>query len=411
MRKSFAALASLALTSCALSQSTNQIVLDYNKDFAKSRNEVLLLNVLRAAAREPLQFSTMGQVNGTVGNSSGISIPFTNVIAGGKNAVSPTLTVSDAINPSITISPLASKDFASGILSPMRMETIQLFLHNGWDPEFLLPLIVGGVVCPRDGRLLLNGGEYLTWDRIAERWVPNPQYEAFKEFFYQSAASFSVGGGEALQQKYELGGKEALSTLKDGVGSAYTIVGVEDGSSGKKFMAVQPVHAGQVSGLKIRQLCDSIPVRRDRRGIVGALSSEAIKSLSGAYRSSESGGAATDDDGRIVFRSVGSIIQHLGESHRIRYLAGAQGGDGLTYVNREGTGQILFKLDWGLRRAPKAVQTSFQGVLFYVPRMMLGTRESSDRTLKTLSFVDQLIALQTSESSIRGAQPVISVNQ
>ncbi|MEA3052898.1 MAG: hypothetical protein QOG72_1801, partial [Sphingomonadales bacterium] len=60
------------LGGCALSQATPKIALDYNRDFADSRNEMLLLNVLRAAAREPLQFSTMGTVQGTVGNGSSL---------------------------------------------------------------------------------------------------------------------------------------------------------------------------------------------------------------------------------------------------------------------------------------------------------------------------------------------------
>jgi hypothetical protein len=249
------------------------------------------------------------------------------------------------------------------------------------------------------------------WDKGNERWAPDSKYNRFKEFFYESAVSFSVGGGESLQRKYELDAKGTLSTLKDGVGTAYTITAVEDGTADKKLVTVQPAHAGRVSGLAIKKLCASIPLSRDRRGIVGALTPEAIKSLSGAYRSSEAGEKGTDDDGRVVFRSVGSIIQHLGESHRMRLLAGAQGGDGLTYLNREGDDQILFKVDSRLSRVPKAVAISFQNVPYYIPRMMLGTRESKDRSLKTLSFLDQLIALQTSESSIRGAQPVISVNQ
>src|SRR5687768_13340817 len=136
--------AAVLLGGCALQQSNPKIAIDYNRDFAKSRNEMLLLNVLRAAAREPLQFSTMGGVTGSVGNTASLKLPFTNLIGGGSDVLSPELTLGDAINPSITINPLGSKEFAAGILRPMGTDTIQLFMHNGWDPEFLLPLIVGG---------------------------------------------------------------------------------------------------------------------------------------------------------------------------------------------------------------------------------------------------------------------------
>ena len=394
----------LFLGGCALSQSTDKVVVDYNRDFAKSRNELLLLNVLRAAAREPLQFSTMGTVSGPIGNSSGLTIPFTNLIAGGANVISPSLTFSDAVNPTVSITPLANKEFATGILKPMGIDTIQLFLHNGWDPEFILPLIVGGVVCP-DRRLVQNSGDYLEWNESAGAWQASASYLAFKKFFYNSAPNFSIASrqGDPVRRSYDLSDKEAVDAIRNGFGPGQNLVSVEDLPNGRKKVTVEEAPDVVVRGFDVKALCDEIPVRLNSDGRPPQpLSVQAAESIPGARVSDKKG------EGKVMFRSVGSIIQYLGESHRARYLH--KEARGLTYWNRDHVDQILFRIGWGLGNQPRAVSTRFQETTFFIDRMELGERESVDRTLKTLAFLDQLIALHTSESSIRGAQPVISVN-
>lgn len=395
------------LAGCALSQSTDKVVLDYNRDFAKSRNEMLLLNVLRAAAREPLQFSTMGQVQGSVGNGSQLTIPFTNVIAGGKDVISPSLLFTDAINPSITITPLAGKDFAASILKPMGTDTIQLFLHNGWDAQFLLPLIVGQVICP-DGRVLFNSGEYLT-----EGGKTTPRHEAFKVFFRDFADDFTIGG--MTERSFEVTEKEALEFLKGGMGPNISIADVTAlPVGGKRILTIHDNSRSTVKGdvLALAALCAEASRIHREESAARALEDKPPlpepKLSPGRARDIPGSHSIGPQQARIVFRSVGSVVQYLGETHRVRFLAG--GGTDLTYSNHQGVEQILFKIDWGLSNDPKAVRTRFQETMFYIPRLELGVRETRDRTLKTLSFLDQLIALQTSENSIRGAQPVISVN-
>src|SRR5436309_8974651 len=95
------------LTGCAATTTTNKVAVDYNRIFASSRDEVLVNNILRASAREPLQFSTMGTVTGGVRNSGSITIPFTNLIGGKEGlTISPSGTLNDGINPAVTIVPL-----------------------------------------------------------------------------------------------------------------------------------------------------------------------------------------------------------------------------------------------------------------------------------------------------------------
>jgi hypothetical protein len=409
---------------CALSQSTDKVVLDYNRDFAKSRNEVLLLNVLRSAAREPLQFSTMGTVQGSVGNGGELTLPFTNLI-GGPDMISPSLKITDAVNPSVSIVPLSHKEFALGLLGPIKPETVQLFIHNGWDANFLLPLVVGGVICPGDGgagdELFLNGGEYL--EEKGGKWVETALHVAFRDFFYRSAAAFAIGnqpGPEAKQRTLLLADKDALAVLKDGVGTGYAVADVTEAGSGQKQVKIRPAADTVIRGLEFEQFCRDARAsgNKGRFQVARARADQAagVYEAAAAENGDRTGGedkeAARQNNGMIVFRSASSIIHYLGESHRLRYRA-AGSGDGLQYWNADTPSElkILFRIQWGLSNDPKTVTTRFHDAMFYIPRLDLARGDDKDRTLKTLSFLDQLLALQTSESAIRGAQAVIALPQ
>lgn len=400
-----------ALGGCAVTKSTEDIVLDYNKSFAATRNEMLLLNVLRSAAREPMQFSTMGQVQGTIGNGGQLTIPINNLI-GGKNIISPSLQLTDSVNPQVAIIPLASKEFAEGILRPIKTDTLQLFMHNGWDPQFLLPLVVGGVVCP-DGRLLHNSGEYLDFQGSRR------SSDAFRRFFKRAAQTISIKSGHVekpVRYTFTLGAKEALAALKDGAGTGYAVVEVKDLADGQKSVTVESARTQVVSGVDVDLLCNDLAdvsrspegLQPDYSDLPGAVEirNRGSETFPGCCRAE-----AGRRPGRLVFRSAASIIHYLGESHRVRFKESTVDRDSLLYTNAYGDEQVLFRADWGLTNDRKAVSVTFHGQPFYVRAVDLRRGEGPDRTLKTLSFLDQLIALQINESAIRGAASIFAVTQ
>ncbi|HEX6376600.1 MAG TPA: hypothetical protein VFZ91_12870 [Allosphingosinicella sp.] len=399
---------SLALTACAISKPTHTIILDYNKTFARTRNEMLLVNVLRAAAREPLQFSTMGTVTGGVANSGSLKLPFTSLLGPGASVISPELTINDSVNPTVNITPLGNKEFAAGILSPMRTETVRLFLHNGWDAHFLLPVIVGGVYCADTREVLLNSGEYLDNDGNVTK-----SHQAFVDFFHSFATSFDVG--EPAIQTLKIADEKALEPLKAGLGPNLIIRSVQKHSDGHHLLTIEDHSRSGIQGdeKSLQDLCTKQVEAKGRvkvpsgRYIPGALSF--VDSTKAAGHPPHS--AAARDGNRIILRSVSSIIQYLGESHRVRYQHRGKSPPVLTYFNQETKPKTLFKIDWWLRRGDQAAQVKFQETFFYIPRIDLRNPDDDDRTLKTLSFLDQLIALQTSEASVRGAQPIIAITQ
>ena len=414
------AVSALLLGGCAISQSTADVAINYNRSFAQTRNEMLLLNVLRASAREPLQFSTMGQVQGPVGNGGEISLPFTNLI-GGKDILSPTLKITDAVNPNVSIIPLTNKEFAAGILSPIKLETIQLFTHSGWDANFLLPLVVGGVICPgregEDREVLLNSGEYLRLNETKTEMGVSPLHLAFRRFFFESAKKFAVTtkpSKDDTERELTLADKDALAALKDGIGSKYIVETVSEGADGQMNVKIRGAETPVVKGFAFDELCDNSKAQLPANWTRTFMSAGSEKGVPGYVE----GEADTDDEtkkgtieGSVVFRSVASIIHYLGESHRVRFDRRAADPDGLIYLNNRDEPKTLFRIKWGLHRGRDVTETRFHDTQFFIPQLDLRDSEHDDRTLKTLSFLDQLIALQTSESSVRGAQAIIALPQ
>lgn len=406
-----AALVLGTLSGCAGIQPPERTVLRYNRAFAQSRNEMLLLNVLRAAAREPLQFSAMGTVSGDMTGGAQIEIPFTNIIAGGADSISPTLTINGEANPSITIVPLANKEFVSGILTPLGLDDIQLFLHSGWDAEFLLPLIVGGVICPGDGRVLLNSGEYI------DETGGTQQSDAFRDFFYGAARQFAIAPSNRTNASFTLDDEHMVDLLRQGAGEGRTISEVEriEGAGGRVRVTIESTGLAQVVGIEgaIVELCARLPANRrsghDLRiaGNVDVPGAVAVTARATSIRSSE----PPAQHGRIIFRSVASIIQFLGESHRIRFRASTANRSGLTYYNRQHQLQQLFRILWENQPDRRAVEMRFQDVDFWIPAIDLRADEGTDRTLKTLSFLDEAIALQTSADVVRGTQPLLAIGR
>src|SRR4029079_15348224 len=106
---------------------------------ATARGEQVLLNVVRASGREPLQFTAVGEITATIDRTIGIDTGASNLIAGGRNAIVSSLSLSGGTTPIVRISPLSSQEFTAGFLRPITPEVLNLFISQGWDGEFLLP--------------------------------------------------------------------------------------------------------------------------------------------------------------------------------------------------------------------------------------------------------------------------------
>jgi hypothetical protein len=91
LRRLLLGAAALGLGACSHAGNVSAMATDYNRAIANARSEQVLLNVLRASGREPLQFTAVGEITATVNRTIGIDTVAANLLAGGRNAISASL--------------------------------------------------------------------------------------------------------------------------------------------------------------------------------------------------------------------------------------------------------------------------------------------------------------------------------
>jgi hypothetical protein len=148
----------LLLLVCAIADNYADHALNYNRDADQAKTSVLLTNIIRAAFREPLQFTDVTTVTGTATASAGIAtqLPFFGNAAGMSQLyqINPMATISGG--PSFTVATLNTKEFYQGILAPVPMQLISLYIQEGFPKQLLLSLLISEMhVVNNDGPLLV----------------------------------------------------------------------------------------------------------------------------------------------------------------------------------------------------------------------------------------------------------------
>lgn len=398
MRACLASLAAsgLVLVGCTSFRDGTRVAVEANDSFARGRNNVLLLNVLRAAAREPFQFSAPSSLATGIETSGELTLTPENILDGGRFDLIPGLTLNRSVSPTLTVAPLGTKDFTLGIVRPMDGQTLSYFLNNGWDASFLLPLVVGAVVCD-DGRVILNSGKLGRPGTTDHR-----SNFAFYTAFAGSAAFRMIQRPGRETQQFIVDEKDALTIVKDGLGKDASIESLARHAPGKIAVRVKFASTDTAFvGLDVGPICNdrSLPV---------ATRVDANETLPGSIPLAETPltGIPSGRRRAVLMRSVSSVIYYLGESHRTRLTSGSWG---LVYVDPGNEKRTLFRIEVGNGPHPAAAEAMFHGSRYHIPQLTLGQPDTSDRTLKTLTFLDQLIALQTSAETLRTLQPIVAI--
>lgn len=143
---------------------------DANQVQADATNQQLLLNVVRAASREPMHFSRIPEVALAEANPSlgALTIPFGN--STGKEY---TLTGAGAIaTQTVRVVPQDSQDFLQGLMQPVSAELLNYHFEQGWPARLTLALMVERIVVRLDGeefRLDGHTGEECTQGKSLKR--------------------------------------------------------------------------------------------------------------------------------------------------------------------------------------------------------------------------------------------------
>lgn len=388
------AAAAAALCGCSHAGSITRTSADYNKAMASVRNEQLLLNIMRAAAREPLQFSAMGEINTTFDRTSELDL--NNLILRGANAMTQVVKLSGGNKPVVKINPLSNRDFISGMLRPTTPETLRQFMELGWDAEFMLPLLVRGYRCPGDASFTWLSGT----DRALQAHVSRLSNAG-------SGARWATAKSVGKQVELQVADDKALEMLRSGVAAGFSVDSIRTGAA-PGMSVVKLVGSETTTSTLQMPLCNS-----GDQSVLPALTAFTVGDHAANPTSPALGGHG-DGHGQIAFRSVEGIIYFLGERLRHCYLerVGMQ-ACALTY-GRPGADaasipqtKYLLHVSSGPKPAQTAVGTSYYGSNYWVSRL---DRGDADRTMKTFAFLNQLIALQTDSSATGATTTVLAID-
>jgi hypothetical protein len=121
----------------------------YNQEVSINKDRTILTNIVRASLGRPLQFTEITTVSGTASQSLSLAglIPFAvhrPLTVGQQSTFSPSMTLSGG--PTFSIANLSSKEFYSGILTPLSTPILAYYLGEGRYPlHVLLPLVISEI--------------------------------------------------------------------------------------------------------------------------------------------------------------------------------------------------------------------------------------------------------------------------
>jgi hypothetical protein len=161
-----ALLAAPGLFGCAVVDNYSWRAVDYNKEAEQAQEEVLLLNIIRASLRRPMQFTALQSVTGSASVAGSLNAgaagtrqtPFLSLFPSFFNtpptgvstnaAISRIATSNISGNASLsgsatfTVPVLDTQEFYQGILTPIPLQSFDYYLQQNFPPQVLFDLFV-----------------------------------------------------------------------------------------------------------------------------------------------------------------------------------------------------------------------------------------------------------------------------
>ena len=389
----------LALTGCATYETPfHSASIHYNRVVAGANNELILLNILRAKERQPMYFSALTQLNGslsyggstTIGttlNDSGLSsksntenfqnevlatASVTESVSRGLDVLSPSVSANISSNPSFQYQLLDTQEFYQGITRSVPAETIINYLEQGWSSDLLEALLIERITNKESPSVVTNSpsnsddGSSGDFADIIECF----------DFFIEPETS----SPSSVIEVDDLSDLDGVSEL---IGDGATLKTIQTNGVLRTTITV--------SKKKGKQLIYAAPDPESCQG-------QARKFAAGTLRFSTDQ-FELDSEGEVTIRSVQSAMYFLGE-----YL---RDSDPYKIKLNDGNEQCLFGVIKGAG-SHAFVTTKLYDDRYHVSREHDDKKDSgaclvdansdvsNQFTLRTLSLLNQLINLQKS---------------
>jgi hypothetical protein len=145
----FTHLSLVAVGGCAVVDQYGARAIEYNEQTAASKSSTILLNILRAAYREPLQFTDVTTVTGTASAQGGVNATIPLRI-GGTSFTAPQIlelnpSASVSGGPNFSVANLSTQEFYQGLQSPIPAQAVANYAAAGVPLNLLLPLLISDI--------------------------------------------------------------------------------------------------------------------------------------------------------------------------------------------------------------------------------------------------------------------------
>jgi len=147
-------LMAIAATSCIVVDHFSHRAVQYNREAEQVQDQDLLLNIVRASKRRPLEFSGLQTVSGTGQSSGGISMSWPIHLNNATAATTLNPTVAFSGGPTFAVGVLDTQDFFEGILSPIPLDTLDLYYQERYSATMLFNLFVEKIVITQGDNVL-----------------------------------------------------------------------------------------------------------------------------------------------------------------------------------------------------------------------------------------------------------------
>lgn len=140
---------SAQISGCAIVDQYGSRATSYNSQATEFKSSVILLNIMRAAYREPLQFTDLSTIVGSASVNTSLQgqLP---IRIGGPPPTAPqflnlTPNVQFSGGPTFTTNNLNTQEFYQGIQTSIPAQTVANYLRAGGDPNLILPLVISSI--------------------------------------------------------------------------------------------------------------------------------------------------------------------------------------------------------------------------------------------------------------------------
>jgi hypothetical protein len=189
------------LAGCAVVDRFSGRAVEYNLQAEQAQEQALLLNIVRASMRRPMQFTSLQSITGTASASANASVTGAatqqfpllsvfNILPGNANTAISRIategggaTASVSGGPTFVVPVLDTQEFYQGILAPIPLQVVDYYLQQGYPPEVLFNVFVQKIEITRidDG-----GCRQFTFLNSVRNDLQYGQYETFVDYLSAS---------------------------------------------------------------------------------------------------------------------------------------------------------------------------------------------------------------------------------